>query len=108
MHLIQRYEPITPFIDTGWQKFVKSVFDWKDLGTEESVIAEEAVRRFKLHSQESAEYAIPANAGYHRDCYVHFTNITKINRAQKRREKEALIQKENGTEGWYQTCSVKL
>ena len=108
MHIVQKDGPITPFTNTGWEKCIISVFDWKDLGTKESLLAEEAVRRFHFHTQEPAWYCIPANTGYHRDCYSHFTNIAKIKRAQERKVKAALIQKESGPKGWYQTCSVKL
>ena len=99
MHVVEVDGPISLFTDISWDKFIQSVFLWKDLACRESVVAEEAVQRFNLNSQEST--AIPDNGGYHRDCYCHFTNKTKIQRAQKRREKEALLQ-ENATKGWYQ------
>lgn len=93
--------PTIPFTDISWEKFIKSVFLWKDLEGREGIIAEEAVQAYKLQSQEPTNQLVkPANTGYHRECYSHFTNITKIKRAQRRREKAVLVE-ETAKEGWY-------
>ena len=99
MHVVEVDGPISPFTEISWVKFIKSVFLWKDLDCRESVVAREAVQRFNLNSQQSTP--VPTDSGYHRDCYCHFTNITKIQRAQKRKEKAALLQ-ESVTQGWNQ------
>ncbi len=51
MHVLKRDGPVTPFTDTGWRKFVNALFLWKDLGTTESAVAEQAVLKFKLKTQ---------------------------------------------------------
>lgn len=51
MHVCEKDGPVTPFTDTGWKKCITAVFLWKDLGTRESTVAEEAVLRFNLTTQ---------------------------------------------------------
>ena len=57
----------------------------------ESAVAEEAVQKCNLVESQDAT-ASPTNTGYHRQCYSHFTNITKIKRAQRTKEREDLLQ----------------
>lgn len=57
------------------------------------------IQAYKLQSQEPTNKLIKlANTSYHRQCYSHFTNITKIKSAQRRRE-EVFIE-ETAKEGW--------
>lgn len=51
MHVIEQNGPITAFTERGWQKFNTAVFLWKDFGTRESTVAEEAVLRFNLKTK---------------------------------------------------------
>jgi hypothetical protein len=65
---------------------------------EGSIIEEEAAQAYKLQSLEPTNQLVkPANTGYHRECYSHFT---KIKQAQRRREK-AVLAEEMAKEGWY-------
>ena len=50
---------------------------------------------FKLKSEDVQD--VPANAGFHRECYMVVTNIEHIERERKKREKAA-----NSSEGLYQ------
>ena len=88
--------PVTPFSQTSWAKFVQCTHLWVNLQTIESTVAEKAVFEFKLNSEDVHE-DVPANVGFHRECYMLFTNKEHIARARKKREKAA-----NNSEGLYQ------
>jgi hypothetical protein len=68
---------------------------WLDLDGEQSTIAANAakrIERWSLHSESGAlgcEIASEiANARYHKECYVHFCDKTKVERGEKRMRKE--------------------
>lgn len=86
-------EPSLPLQTQCGKKCIKSLFKWKDLDTEESLISEEVVQRFEFCIQAPAGYAIPLNNGYDKECYIHFNNITKIKAARKRRQKQLQLKR---------------
>ncbi|XP_063046369.1 uncharacterized protein LOC134440288 isoform X2 [Engraulis encrasicolus] len=90
MHVVDSDGPITSFTNTSWEKFRSSVFLWKGLNCRESAVAEDAVQTFQLEESQDPT-PVPNGIGYHRRCYQHFTNVTKIRRAQMREEKAVLF-----------------
>lgn len=75
---------IIAFSDASWTKFVHSSLQWVNLQTTESQIAERAVKKYNLVDSHIPD--VPANLGYHRECYMQYANIRSIERARKRRE----------------------
>lgn len=88
--------PITVFSSTSWVSFVQCAQKWVNLNTAESVIAEKAIATFNL-TETWRDQDVPVNVGFHRECYMLFTNKDHIARACRRREKAA-----KDTEGMYQ------
>lgn len=87
MHVARNAKsPLTPFSHTSWAKFVQCALSWENLHTTESVVAENAIAAYNLRDDIQD---VPANVGYHRECYMLFTNKEHIARALKRREKDS-------------------
>lgn len=86
MHVARNAKgPLTPFSNTSWTKFVECTLSWASLHTTESVVAEKAIVAYNLRDDNQD---VPANVGYHRECYMLFTNKEHIARALKRRERD--------------------
>ncbi|XP_067300890.1 uncharacterized protein [Pseudorasbora parva] len=80
--------PITVFSQTSWASFVQCAQKWVDLNTAESLVAEKAIATFNL-TETWRDQDVPINVGFHRECYMLFTNKDHIARACRRREKAA-------------------
>ena len=78
--------PLVQFSSKSWSKFVQCAQQWMTLNTEESVIAEKAIQTFNITADHVPD--VPSNVGYHRQCYMLFTNKEHIERARKRKLKE--------------------
>uniref|UniRef100_UPI00358FD2C1 uncharacterized protein n=1 Tax=Myxine glutinosa TaxID=7769 RepID=UPI00358FD2C1 len=77
---------ITLFSEVSWQKFITSVHQWKSTDTREAEIAQNAINTFGLELVRAPEIldAVPCQAGYHRKCYMRYTDKCKIERARKK------------------------
>lgn len=76
--------PVIAFSNTSWSKFLQCANSWLDLQPcKQSEVARKAVEAL---NQENGQ-EVPANIGYHRKCYMLFTNGAHIERARKKKEK---------------------
>ena len=78
---------ISLFSKASWASFVQCAQKWVNLNTAESLIAEKAIAKFNL-TETLRDQDVPVNVGFHRECYMLFTNKEHIARAC-RREKAA-------------------
>lgn len=85
MHLVSSENtPVIPFSNTSWLKFLQCAHLWLNLQScKESEVARNALEILNLKDDQE----VPANVGYHRKCYMRFTNEAHIERAQKKKEK---------------------
>jgi len=97
MHLVdQSAAKLIRFLDVSWRKFRECVHQWKDLNTREGAIATKAIQRFHLELVLVEEQldVVPAgpdhSVGYHRACYMRFTDKTKIEREPRKDKNEKI------------------
>ena len=85
MHMVKDAKStITQCSLISWEKFKVCAKQWHNLNTAESALAEKAISTFNINNK---DVPVPTNVGYHRECYMRFTNKDHIERAQKRKEK---------------------
>ena len=86
MHVAGSTTPIIiQFSAESWATFVKSSLEWVSFNTKESQIAAIAIEKYDL--KENVFPSVPANVGYHRECYMQYANRRNIERARKRKER---------------------
>ena len=97
MYLVhQSADKLISFSDVSWRKFCECVHQWKDLNTREGAIATKAIQRFHLELVLAEEQldVVPAgpdhSVGYHRACYMRFTDKTKIEREPRKDKNEKI------------------
>lgn len=90
MHITSSKGSIVPFSHVSWEKFKQCLSSWKDLDCHEGETAKKMTQQLLLNTNISLnEYLkLPIAAtysGYHRECYMRFTDKCKIQRAMKRK-----------------------
>lgn len=85
IHVASSTSPkIIHFSPESWASFVEKSLEWVDLDTVESKVAAIAIEKYNL---KDSFPSVPANVGYHRECYMQYANKRNIERARKRKER---------------------
>ena len=71
---------VTPFTVVSWKKACECAERWKDV--DDCIEKQISVEHADMWAQSWVD-VMKASYGYHRNCYSHFTNKTRIARAAK-------------------------
>lgn len=89
MHVCsQTKNNITAFSENSFSKFKRCALRWSVLQCNYSLVAKDAVTKFGLECTGNlTDVSDSSLLGYHRECYQRFTDINKLDKAEKNDEK---------------------
>lgn len=122
MHITSSKGGIVPFSQVSWEKYKQCLSVWKNLGCNEGETAKKMMQLLlpvlntdiSLNEYRSLPIA-ETYSGYHRECYIRFTDKGKLQRAVKRKTEADALNSGNLTfpfrmqdEGYKITSDLKI